>query len=262
MIGQMNILKGTNMIARIKNAGRLSCFCIVVIGCLVLMSSSGCGVDWSSILDDVLAGDTTDATISDLVGTWTGTITANSTALSYQFTIDSSGKFVAGDGTTGTVTVTSGGSVTFTYTTEGYTVLLKGTLNSAKTQITMTTSSWTGTSSGSTSFTGTLTKSSSTGTFYATDLVGTWSGTITENGQSQSYSWTIDSSGNFTSTNNTSGTATISSSGMVVFAYSSGGYSGTYQGIMNSSKTQIIMSTHTWTGTSSGSAAYTGTLSK
>jgi hypothetical protein len=34
------------------------------------------------------------------------------------------------------------------------------------------------------------------------------------------------------------------------------------QGTMSSGKTQIVMATSTWTGTDSGSGAFTGTLSK
>jgi hypothetical protein len=226
--------------------------------CLFLLFSfAGCGADLTGLLGSV----TTDATLSDLVGTWTGTITTNDLTQNYQFTVDSSGNFVAGDQTPGTATITTAGTVTFTYATGGLTVSLKGSMNSAKTKIVMTTSSWTGGTSGSGTFAGTLTKSGS-GNFTAADLVGTWAGSMTENGKAENYSFPVDAAGNFISGSGTTGTATISSSGTVVFSYVSGGYSGTFQGIMSSNKTQIVMSTHTWAGVASGTAAFTGTLSK
>ncbi len=233
------------------------------LGLFGLLASSGCSADLSGVLTDVLGSlaNSTDATLTDLVGTWTGTLTENNQTQNYLFNIDSAGNFTAGDGTPGTASVSTGGTVIFTYAANGYTVKLQGLINSDKSKITMSTSSWTGTATGSTSFTGTLTKSTS-GNFTSTDLVGTWTGSLTENGQTQSYQFTVDTSGNFATAGGTSGSATISSAGTVVFTYSSGGYSGTFQGTMSSNKTQIIMATHTWTGTASGSAAFTGTLSK
>jgi hypothetical protein len=246
--------------------------CVVCMGVIGLPGLFGCGVDWTSVLESALASssdNTTNATLSDLVGTWTGTVTVNSATQNYQFVVDSSGAFVAGDGTTGTVTITSSGKVGFSYSSGGYTVILHGTLNSAKTQITMTTSTWSGTSSGSATFAGTLTKSSSSTSssssstdYTLADLVGTWTGSLVENGLSQTYEFTVDSSGAFTTGNGISGTVTILTGSTVIFAYSSGGYTGTIQGTINTDKTQITVTKRTWSGTGSGSVSLTGTLTK
>lgn len=245
-------LKATGWTLSKKFFQRLGAFGLVVTA---LAGLPGCGD-----LSGLLGGDTTFAA-ADLVGTWTGSLTKDNQTQIYLFTVDSSGGFISGDGTTGTAAISSAGKVTFDYTANGYAITLTGTMNSAKTKITMTTSSWTGADTGSSAFTGTLTNTTA-GNFTAADLVGTWAGSLTENGVAQNYSFTVDGNGGYTSATGTSGTVTISSSGNVVFTYSSGGYTGTFQGTMNSAKTQIIMSTHTWAGTSTGSAAFTGTLSK
>ncbi len=232
------------------------CFIVMAVSCLV--SLAGCGADLSDLLDNP-----TDATLTDLVGTWSGSLTENGVAQNYQIVVDSSGNFTASSGVSGTATISSTGAVTFSYTAGGYAVVMQGTMKSSKTQIVMSSYSWTGTSTGSTPISGTLTKggSSSSG-FLLTDVVGTWSGVLTENGQARSYQVTVNSAGNFVAGDGTSGTATISTSGTVIFTYSSGGYTRTLQGTMNSGKTQIVMSTSTWTGPDSGSASVTGTLSK
>lgn len=229
----------------------------------LLVVFSGCGLDLSGLLDNTTGP--TDATAADLVGTWTGILTAGGASNVYQFTIDAAGSYVAWDNSTGTATTTSNGKVTITYVTNGYTVSLHGTMNAEKTKIVMTSSSWTGPATGSEAFTGTLIKSgSSSGSdgFLLTDLVGTWSGTVTENGLAQNYQFTVDSAGAFTTSGGLSGTAAISTTGTVIFSYSSGGFTGTFQGTMDSGKTQITMSVHTWTGASSGTAGLTGTLAK
>jgi hypothetical protein len=224
-------------------------------------------MDWTSLLEDVLSDSTSttsDFELSDTEGTWSGSLTVGSEAMDYDFVVDSSGSFAAGNGTTGTVTISSSGTVTFKYTYNDYNISLKGTMSSDKESIVMSTYSWTGTSSGSTSITGTLTlsesESESTSTYLLTDLVGTWTGTMTENGTSTSYEFTIDSTGTLTINDSVSGTATISTGGIVIFTYSTSNYIGTFEGTMNSGKTAIVMTRYTWVGDSSGSANFTGTL--
>jgi hypothetical protein len=236
---------------------------VLCMGIAGFLCSGGCTLDWTSILEDMLSDSTTSTTsdfsLSDMEGTWSGSLTVDSEAMDYDFVVDSSGSFVAGNGTTGTVTISSSGTVTFKYVYSDYTISFKGTMSSDKESIEMSTYSWTGTSSGSTSLTGTLSISESS-TYLLTDLVGTWTGTLTENGSSSSYEFTVDSTGTLTINDSVSGTATITTSGTVIFTYSTDDYVGTFEGTMNSGKTAIVMSRHTWIGDTSGSTNFTGTL--
>jgi hypothetical protein len=259
---EMSLRKNTGrVIAKVFPDSR-AMTCLGLIG---LLSCGGCAsVDWSSLLTDALSSTTsttTDATLDDLVGTWTGTLTASGTSQSTKFAVDSSGNLVVADNTSGTATVSTTGKVVFSFVSGSYTLAYQGTLSSDKTEIVMSIMSWSGTSSGSTTLSGTLTQADSGDEDYSlTDLVGTWTGTLAESGQSQTYAFTVDSSGNFTTTGGLSGTAVISTGGTVIFTYTSGGYTGSYQGTMNSGKTKIVMTTHLWIGTDSGSADCTGTL--
>jgi hypothetical protein len=235
-----------------------------------LMASTGCSFDMTTFLDTLFDSSTStdgDFTSSDLVGTWSGSITADSEAMDYNFTVDSSGNFTASDeaGTTGTAAITSGGAVSFVYTYGSYEITLKGTMSSDKSSIVMATAVWTlDGSSTSKSFSGTLYLDDSDDddtTYLLSDLVGTWTGTMTENGTQSTYKYVVESDGTLTINDSIAGTATITTGGTVVFTYSTPDYTGTYEGKMKSTKEAITMTTHTWVSDDdSGTANFTGTL--
>jgi len=180
----------------------------------------------------------------------------------YKLTVDAAGNFTSDTGVAGVAKITVLGAVTFTYNTEdGYTVTLKGTLNSEKTDITMSKSSWTGVAEGSSALTGTLSKASSNN-FRLTDLVGTWSGALKIAGQTTNYDFTVSSSGKLTLGDGYTGTATISTSGTVVFMYDTDDNVITLEGTMNNAKTKITLTTTSWTGASTGSTTVTGSVAK
>jgi hypothetical protein len=242
-----------------------------IVGCLGivgLLGMSGCNdVDWSSVVDDVVNDG--DFTSSDLVGTWSGTVTATtdsgSSTAQYDFTVDDDGSFTAGNGTTGTATISSSGRVVFSYTYNSLTTKLIGTMNSDKNKLTMTTSTYDGSTY---AFSGTLTNSDSDDDdtdYVLSDMVGTWTGTITKAGTPQIYSFTVTSSGSMTVTSpsSASGSATISSGGTVVFTYTSGDYTITLEGKMDSDKNSIVMSDYTWTeDKTTSSTTCSGTMGK
>ena len=233
---------------------------VMVVLCVVVLAGCSGEVDWTSILEDVLADSLGgDCDVSDLAGTWTGTLTSNSQSESYQFIVDSAGSFTSDAGFSGSVTCSSGGTVVFTYSLDNYTIAVQGSLDDDKTAITMSMYAWSGTSSGSATLSGTLSLADSD-TFKLADLVGTWTGTLTENDESQSYQFVVDSDGSFTAGDSISGTASITSGGTVKFVYTSENYSGTLKGTMNDDKTQIVMASDTWTGAGSGTAEVSGTL--
>jgi len=225
----------------------------VVLFCL--LNLAGCGTDLSSILDGGFSQ-------SDLTGTWSGTLTQAGAAQVYKLTVDSAGNFTSDSGVAGVASISGLGSVSFIYSTaDGYTVTLKGTLNSEKTDITMSKSSWTGVAEGSSAITGTLSKASSNN-FRLTDLVGTWSGSLKIAGQTTNYEFTVDSAGNLTLGDDYSGTATISTSGTVVFMYSTDDNVITLEGTMNNAKTKVTLTTTSWTGETTGSTTVTGYVVK
>jgi hypothetical protein len=242
-------------------------FRIICLGMFSVVGMGGCnGVDWSSIFDDII--NKGDFVASDLVGTWSGNVTATGTdgtsTAKYDFTVDSKGNFTAGDGTKGTATISSSGKVVFSYTYNSLTVKLIGTMNDDKDAITMTTSNYDGYNY---SFSGTLLKSGSDDdtTYLMADLVGTWTGTVTKAGTPQIYSFAVTSTGSMTVTSpgSASGSASISTGGTVVFTYVSGDYTITLEGKMDSDKNSIVMSKYTWTKSGdSDSTTCSGTMGK
>jgi hypothetical protein len=220
-------------------------FTFLFVGLMLtcLSTFTGCGIDPSALGNYAL---------SDLVGTWSGSLTQAGVVQTFQITVDSSGNFTANTGVSGTASISSLGVATFTYATEdGFTAALTGTLNSGKTDIVMSTYAWSGAASGSSELTGTLTKATtSTTDFKLADLVGNWDGTLKIAGQSSSYDVTVDSSGKMTIGDSITGTATITASGTVVFMYTKDGETVTMEGTMSNGKTKITMTTRSWTGTS------------